>query len=181
MKWSVSRLKSVKAGGLRLLLPLVAVLSLSAACSSDECLGNKNALPLAGFYSSTPDPQVISLDSLSVYGIGAPGDSVLHDSVRSLAETYLPFRIDTDSTKYVIKYLQQPLGRLGVADTILFRYDIVPMFVSVACGAMYEYRNVKVTYTTNILDSVTCPSGDITNEAAENIKIYFRVSNEENR
>ncbi len=164
------------------MLVVAAVVIMAAtvgACSSDECYGNKNALPLAGFYSSENTPQPISLDSISIYGIGAPGDSVLHDSVRSISESYLPFRIDADSTLYVIKYLQQPLGSLGIADTIIFRYDITPMFVSAACGAMYEYRNVRISHTSNILDSVVCTEGEITNLDTENIRIYFRVSNQE--
>ena len=169
MRW----LPAVAAAG------MMASLFFVSGCSSDECLGNKNSLPLAGFYASELSAEQITLDSLTIYGIGAPGDSLLHDSVRSLAETYLPFRIDTDTTAYVIRYLQQPLGAYGVADTIVFRYDIVPVFVSAACGAMYEYHIRSISHTSYIIDSVTCPSGEITNLNSENIKIYFRVSSDE--
>lgn len=165
---------------LLLFLPVLIAGIAIVACSSDECLGNKNSLPLAGFYSSERTPGEISLDSVSIYGIGAPGDSVLHDSVRSLKESYLPFRIDSDTTVYVIKYLQGMLGRLGIADTITFIYDIRPMFVSTACGAMYDYKVKEIRHTDYIIDSVTCPSGEITNLNTENIKIYFRVSTSDN-
>ena len=110
---------------------MLAVVALSG-CSNDECLDNKNSLPLAGFYSSTTTPASISLDSISIYGIGAPGDSVLHDSVRGLSQSYLPFRIDEGTTRYVIRYLSGLLGRYGIADTITFEYDPVPFFVSSA-------------------------------------------------
>lgn len=106
---------------------MLAVVALSG-CSNDECLDNKNSLPLAGFYSSTTTPASISLDSISIYGIGAPGDSVLHDSVRGLSQSYLPFRIDEGTTRYVIRYLSGLLGRYGIADTITFEYDPVPFF-----------------------------------------------------
>lgn len=182
MRKSVSTVFRI-AGGMRVpvvLIPLaVGVVAGVSGCASDECLGNKNSLPLAGFYSSAPVPEAVTIDSLTIYGVGAPGDSLLHDSVRSLSETYLPFRIDADSTVYVIKYLQKPLGYYGVADTITFRYDIDPVFVSVACGAMYDYHIRSISHTSYIIDSVTCPTGEITNLNSENIKIYFRVSQEE--
>ncbi|MBD5358223.1 MAG: hypothetical protein HDR88_14730 [Bacteroides sp.] len=154
-------------------------LTLLASCSSGECLDNKNSLPLAGFYTSETTPQKITLDSISIYGIGAPGDSVLHDSVRNLSQSYLPFRIDQGQTKYVIQYLSGMLGRYHIADTITFNYDIVPWFVSAACGAVYYYDMTSIETTHNIIDSVTCPLGTIDNSDIENLKIYFRVNTSE--
>ncbi|MDE6143613.1 MAG: hypothetical protein K2F94_06020 [Muribaculaceae bacterium] len=152
---------------------------LMAACGSDECYDNKNSLPLAGFYSSSEEPVSISLDSVSVFGIGAPGDSVLHDSVSGLSQSYLPFRIDQGSTTFVIRYLQGMLGRYRVADTVSFNYEIEPWFVSSACGVVYDYKISSIETTHNIIDSVVCPSGVIDNVDSENIRIYFRVAIEE--
>lgn len=147
-----------------------------ASCASNDCYDNKNSLPLAGFYSSDSVPQAISLDSISIYGIGAPGDSILQDSVRTLSQTYLPFRIDQGETRYVIQYLGGLLGVYHIADTITFNYDIVPWFVSAACGAVYDYKITSIETTHNIIDSVTCPQGVIDNTDIENLKIYFRVA-----
>ena len=133
---------------------------------------------MAGFFSSTDTPEAITIDSLTIFGLGAPGDSILHDSVRSLDESYLPFRIDTPETTFVIRYLQGDLGRYHIADTITFRYDICPNFVSAACGVVYDYRMTEITTTHNVIDSVTCPSGIITNEDSQNLRIYFRVAEE---
>lgn len=165
--------------GLRL-LP-AAVLVCAAACTTDQCFDNRNSLPLAGFYSSEAVPQAISLDSVSIYGVGVPGDSVLHDSVRGLSQTYLPFLIGEGlkTTRYVIRYLQQPLGRYGVTDTITFSYNSQPEFVSSACGVVYYFEDVDITTTHMLIDSVTCPKGIITNEAIENIRIYFRVNTQD--
>lgn len=158
---------------------VMAAIMLLAGCSSDECYENKNSLPLAGFYSSDSIPKEISIDYVSIYGIGAPGDSVLHDSVSGLKESYLPFRIDQEQTTYVIQYLQGILGRLRVADTITFDYEIKPWFESKACGASYRYvmRNIHTTH--HVIDSVTCPTGEIDNKNAVNLRIYFRVAEEE--
>lgn len=157
---------------------IMAALLAMAGCANDECFENKNSLPLAGFYSSDSVPKAIVLDSISVFGIGAPGDSILHDSVAGLKETYLPFRIDTGETSYVIRYLSGLPGKLHIADTISFIYEIKPWFVSSACGAVYYYEIASIRTTKHIIDSVTCPQGVIDNKNAENIRIYFRVSTE---
>lgn len=159
-------------GPLLIIFPFLGVIS---GCATSECYDNQNSLPLAGFYSSAERPQAISLDSISILGVGAPGDSILQDSVRSLSEVYLPFRIDQNSTTYEIRYLAGLAGEYRVFDRISFNYDIVPMFVSAACGTVYYYKMNNIIYTTNFIDSVVCPKGVITNENIENLKIYFRV------
>lgn len=153
--------------------PLIAV---GVSCSNDECLDNKNSLPLAGFYSSDSVPKQVSLDQISIYGVGVPGDSVLHDSVKGLSQSYLPFRIDQNSTQYVIQYLTGLGGILRIRDTITFNYEIIPWFVSSACGTIYKYKMDTIETTHHFIDSVTCPGGTINNANIENLKVYFRVS-----
>lgn len=155
-----------------LLVPFV------VGCSTSECFDNQNSLPLAGFYSSTKDPKAISLDSITILGIGAPGDSILQDSVRTLSQVYLPFRIDQNSTTYQIRYLSGLAGMLRITDRITFNYDIIPMFVSTACGTVYYYKMTSIEHTDNFIDSVVCPGGEITNANIENLKIYFKTGEE---
>lgn len=160
-------------------LLIIAILtSLATGCANSECYDNQNSLPLAGFYSSEEFPVAISLDSISILGVGAPGDSILQDSVASLSQVYLPFRIDQNSTTYEIKYLAGLPGVYRMYDMITFNYDIIPMFVSSACGTVYYYKMTSIDYTKNFIDSVVCPKGEITNENIENLKIYFRVGTE---
>lgn len=158
------------------LLMLLIVIAGISGCTTNECYDNQNSLPLAGFYSSEETPQSISMSAITIYGIGAPGDSILQDSVNYLSEVYLPFRIDQESTSYVIKYLQGDLWKYDMADTITFNYDIVPWFVSTACGAVYDYKITNIETTHLFIDSVTCPTGEITNVNMENLKIFFRVN-----
>ena len=152
------------------------IFGVTVSCSTSECYDNQNSLPLAGFYSSSEVPVSISLDSISILGVGAPGDSILQDSVRSLSEVYLPFRIDQDYTTYEIRYLAGLAGYYRLHDFITFNYEIVPMFVSSACGTVYYYKMTSIEHTGNFIDSVTCPGGVITNANIENLKIYFRVA-----
>lgn len=154
------------------------VTSFVTSCSTSECYDNQNSLPLAGFYSSERNPQAISIDSISIIGIGAPGDSILLDSVKGISQAYLPFRIDQGSTTYEIRYLQGLAGMMHLSDIITFNYDIVPWFVSPACGAVYYYKMTSIETTHNFIDSVTCPLGEITNANIQNLRIYFRVETE---
>lgn len=160
------------------LLFLGLTVGFAGGCSTSECYDNQNSLPLAGFYSSQEVPVAIALDSISIYGVGAPGDSVLQDSVRNISEVYLPFRIDQNSTTYQIFYLSGLPGKYGIFDEITFNYEIVPMFVSSACGTVYYYKMTSIEHTDNFIDSVICPSGEITNANVENLKIYFNVGEE---
>ncbi len=149
------------------------------ACNNDECYDNRNALPLAGFYAYTTEKEgAVTIDSISVYGIGAPGDSILIDSARSVSQVYLPFRIDSDRTTYVIHYLQKALNPAFKHDTITFYYDTEARFVSAACGASYLYTIRDIATTHYQIDSVVCPLGYIDNANSQNLKIYFRTPKE---
>lgn len=161
------------------LLSTGAALPIITSCGNAECLENKNSLPLAGFYGSGPKPAKISLDSISILGIGVPGDSILQDSVRGLSQSYLPFRIDQGSTTYEIRYLFGDAGLLELNDVITFNYEIEPWFVSSACGVSYRYVMKSIETTHVFIDSVTCPGGVIDNADKENIRIYFRTSESE--
>jgi hypothetical protein len=149
------------------------------ACTTSECYENKSSLPLAGFYSSAASPKAISVDSITIFGIGAPGDSILLDSGRNVSSVYLPFRMNADKSEYVIKYLQKGINNDRLNDTITFEYDVVPWFVSDACGAIYRFEMKTINTTHHLIDSVTCPTMLIDNTNAENLRIYFRVSTEE--
>lgn len=155
------------------IITLFALLLTLAACS-DECTDNKNALPLAGFYSvSAPQTQVY-LQGVEVYGIGAPGDSIISEGAVSKDMVYLPFRIDSDTTAYAFRYSEAE-GSL-LPDTITFIYTRQPRFASAACGVSYLFEMRDIKYTRHLIDSVACPKGYIDNANIENLEIFFRVS-----
>lgn len=153
--------------------PLLVLASLFViACSNDECLENKNALPYAAFYTSQLEPASVALDSITVFGIGAPGDSILADTASNVSSIYLPFRIDSSQSSFVIRY--EALKSALNADTITFTYNAHPFFVSAGCGVSYQYEIKDITTTHLMIDSVRCPVGVITNVAGTNINIYFK-------
>lgn len=150
-----------------------------ASCSSNECYDNHSALPLASFYAY-PSMHGVSLQRLEIYGIGAPGDSVLY-APQSLSQAYLPFRLWQDTTQYVFAYMGElpdsivsEFPELVPRDTLTFVYKPKEWFVSPACGAMYFYDMDTVTHTSFLIDSVAY-NEVITNENTTNIKIFFRA------
>lgn len=157
-----------------ILLLAVILLVGVAACNSDEgCEGNTSSMPLAGFYSSQTK-KAITIDSLTVFGVGVPNDSLLLDTAQA-SQTYFPLDIEKTQARFVIRYDQQQLAALKLADTVTIDYSPRPYFHSEECGAMY-YFDVKGYRTTNVLiDSMQIITPVFDNTTAETIKIYFRT------
>ena len=150
-----------------LILVMTASLAVIAtSCNNDNCTGNGSAIPLAGFYNG--DKQV-SIASLTVYGIGAPNDSVIIDKT-SASSVYLPLRLSTNSCKYVFNYNTEGL----LNDTLSLSYDATPYFESHECGAMYRFKITSMEHTTHSIDSVRIPEPVITNADVVSIKIYVQ-------
>lgn len=158
---------------------MAGLMAATVSCSSSECYENHSAMPLADFYSMETFGKV-SVSGLEIYGVGAPGDSVLYSS-QTLSQAYLPFRLWSDTTTYVFAYK----GAFGGGennemddsfvprDTVRFVYKRQPWFVNPACGAMYYFDMDTVKYTTLLIDSIYVEPR-ITNENAANIKIFFK-------
>lgn len=167
---------------MRKLIPVIAGVIAAGAfwgCSTDECVQNKNALPYAGFYNSLDAEKSVSIDSLEVYGMNAPGDSILFSGRNAISKLYLPFRIDRDTTTYIFRYLHKELAAADIRDTVRFIYERNPRFVSSACGVSYVFDMVKIENSGVLIDSVVCPMNMIDNKDSENLRIYFRVATKE--
>ncbi len=144
----------------------VGLAAITSSCNNDNCIGNSTGIPLAGFYREN---KAVSINSLTVYGIGAPNDSVIIDKV-SAKNVYLPLRLSTSSCKYVFNYNTEGVGN----DTITLGYDAIPYFESHECGAMYNFRITSMEHTINAIDSVIISDPLITNADVVSIKIYLR-------
>ena len=150
--------------------------SLLTSCGTDECYDNRNSIPLAALYSSGPQMQQISIDSISVWGIGVPNDSMIMNVERNVKQINFPFRIDENESSFVIRYdaLKQQFPG-APDDTLSFNYEPVPVFESASCGVFYRFDNVRVSYTHHVIDSVACPLGYIDNAPQTNLQIFFRT------
>ena len=150
---------------------LVAGMFLSGCNSS--CTDNKSSIPLAGFYSYET-LQAITVNDISIGGVGAPNDSLLLEK-GSANKIYLPFRSGNTETSYMIRYESEELGGGELYDVIQFTYESIPYFASEECRAMYKYIISDVTHTNVLIDSVGLVTDEITNADIETIRIYFRT------
>lgn len=156
----------------------VACVAVMQSCNSVGCTDNKSSIPLAGFYSYeelTP----ITVNNVSIGGVGAPADSLLVDD-ESVSQVYLPFRADAGRSSFFIRYEDEALNYPELFDTITFNYTPIPYFASKDCGAMYRYRIDSYTYTRHLVDSVGLLTDVMTNADVETIRVYFRTRQPEN-
>lgn len=156
---------------LTLLIMAATLLSALSGCNTAGCTDNQTSVPLAGFYSYT-NGRAISIDSVQIGGVGAPGDSLLH-ARGSVSEIYLPLRPGRESTSFFFRYTNALLDSLGIADTLTFTYTTVPYFASEDCGAMYRYNITGVSHTSWLLDSVAVIDSAITNTDFQRIQLYY--------
>ena len=154
------------------------LLFVATACSSNTCRESISATPEATFYSSSTQ-ESISVDSLTVYGVGVPNDSaIIRNSLAS--QVYLPLRGNEEYCRFVFHYEQRALSDTRFNDTLTVHYRPVPKFTSVECGAMYFYEIYDCSSTTHLIDSVKLVNGDVSNVEAETVRIYFRTESDEN-
>ena len=55
-------------------------------CGSNGCVDNRSSIPLAQFYSYDAQETALSVDSISIFGIGQPTDSMLLDSAVAVTQ-----------------------------------------------------------------------------------------------
>lgn len=147
------------------------------SCNTDGCTENRSALPLMGFYTS-PGNKPLTLDSIDLGGVGAPHDSLLVKARTKVQKLYLPFRSTSPSTSFFIHYAYpaQGLDNPLFNDTITFHYSAEPYFASEECGAMYNYRIRRVTFTRHLIDSIGITDSLINNYDSERIRVYIRTA-----
>lgn len=128
-------------------------------CGSNGCVDNRSSIPLAQFYSYDAQETALSVDSISIFGIGQPTDSMLLDSAVAVTQVYLPLRFTQDSTQYVIHYRTARSFVSSVkTDTLTFVYRSYPISCQTLRGDVY-FVNRYVSVYTYILDSVSETSG----------------------
>lgn len=68
----------------------------------------------------------------------------------------------------------------AIADTLKFKYERIPYFVSEDCGAMYRYRVIEFESTHYMIDSIALVDSVITNVDRQTIQLYFRTQQPDN-
>ncbi len=154
-------------------------LSLLTACGESGCYENRSSIPQATFYAYNMPDRAIAIDSIEVYGVGHPTDSLLVEAGSGTSSLYLPFRSDADTTRYVIHYASQELADTANNDTLMFAYTRFPYFISGDCGVVFNYTITRFEYTCHLLDSAALVTAEVTNTEAEIVQLFYYVAIEE--
>ncbi len=149
--------------------------AMAVSCAGDGCTSGSSSTPRAGFYASATG-DAVSIDSISVYGVGVPGDSMLLKCAAKATQTYLPLRISQNSTAYVIHYDQKALSDTRYNDTLTLHYEATPHFESTECDVFYYFDITSLTCTNHLIDSVKLVYSHVNNIDAETMKIYFKTN-----
>lgn len=137
------------------------------SCTDNSCYDNGSALPLVRFYASGTTRQV-TVNGLTLRGLGAPGDSLLIDSTAT-SEVYLPLRATASNSQWVFDYP----GDTDLADTLTIAYEPIPYFAGAECGAMYNFQLTNVSCTHNVIDSVQVVKPLINNGTDVALRVFF--------
>lgn len=162
-------------GKILTVITLALILAALGACNTSGCMENQSAMPVGGFYSS--DDKAITIDSIQVWGVGSPGDSMLVDG--NAREVSLPLRATLPEVSFCIHYTQEALSSPLLNDTLTIAYTSTPHFVSEECGAMYFYSITGVSHTIHLIDSVRLEYPEVDNLDRETLRIYFRTETED--
>lgn len=153
----------------------VACTALLTGCNNTGCVDMRSAVPKADFYSFTTGNK-LTVDSIMITGIGAPGDSVLYGPGERLSSVFLPMPPTRNTVQWRFAYCSEELAALELADTLTMAFDRSEWFAGEECGAMYNYRITAVTCTRHLIDSVALIDSVVTNMDRPTLNIYFRTA-----
>ncbi len=146
-----------------------------ASCGGDGCNSKTTSIPTARLFSMSTKKMIL-VDSLTVYGIGAPGDSmILHNAYR-VSDIPMPFRYTAVSTQFVIHYEQKAISHPSFNDTLTFKYELVPIFDSSECGVIYAFDIVDYKCTKHLIDSISVPNKRVTNVSTVSVMLYMHTA-----
>ena len=163
-------MKSVK-----ILAILMLVIMAMMGCESG-CYENRTSLPQAALYAYNKPDNTITIDSISVYGIGQQSGAMIVDCGRRISSFALPFRIDADTTQFVIRYDAKALANQHISDTLTIAYERYPHFISADCGVAFNYIIEDFHYTTHMLDSAALMVDEVTNIEEQTLRLYYYVA-----
>lgn len=158
----------------KFLLPtFVALLTLSiVGCGNTGCQETISVNARCSFYGKS-DRRPFTFDSITVYGIGASGDSILYRRATGQSFVKLPLRKLTGESAYVFHFQGAGGGVIDQRDTLHLYHENINHFISEDCGAVVRHRVDSLSYTRHYLDSLVVAKPSIINLDEENIILLF--------
>lgn len=144
------------------------------SCGDSDCSLSTSSYARFDFLDSKTHKTVTLTNGATITGMITTDGSLLIDTLFNQAQTYMSVPLSyTNQTTYVMHYSET------LRDTIRLTHQNIPFVGDIECGSMMFYKVEQLSYTTNVLDSVTLVNPDINNEEKRNFNIYYRTADDE--
>mgnify|MGYP006916117661 FL=1 len=162
------------------ILMLGCITGIVCSCAEDDdCSGNARQMLTANILTviSTDSAQwetPYTLDVLNIYAFGT--DSIIDNDDTNVSSLSLPLRTNVEETTLVFSYVlrsEDTSPQDYDKDTIVFRHENTPYFLTLDCNFVVKQRLTDLQYTTHVLDSIVIVNPTASNDGTENIKIYY--------
>lgn len=162
------------------ILMLGCITGIVCSCAEDDdCSGNARQMLTANILTviSTDSAQwetPYTLDVLNIYAFGT--DSIIDNDDTNVSSLSLPLRTNVEETTLVFSYVlrsEDTSPQNYDKDTIVFRHENTPYFLTLDCNFVVKQRLTDLQYTTHVLDSIVIVNPTASNDGTENIKIYY--------
>ncbi|MDB5201982.1 MAG: hypothetical protein JWQ27_1391 [Ferruginibacter sp.] len=121
----------------------------------------------AGFYKANSFPEVKrAASNFTITNLNS--NTVIYNQFANLTDFYLVLDPTRDTAKYAFR-----VNGISQADTISFVYQTTTKAISLECGSVKVHRLTSVYATSNTIDTIKLVNPEVTNDLAENIRIYF--------
>jgi hypothetical protein len=144
---------------------LLFIVVLFSSCLNQESCQDITSVPVRMSFHRTPgtQPTVVSIDSLTIYGLG--NDSIIYNNQKNVRRVELPLDSRQDSCAYVFEFP-------ALKDTVWFFYQRDPVLISMECGFVHHYQITEVRHTGHFIASTEIIEESVTSNMNEHIKIY---------
>ena len=145
---------------------LLCVFMFTTGCMQEELCEDVTANPLrVGFYRSDNGDKVpVSLDSLSVIGLGH--DSFLYEKIYNVGMIELPLNVLTDSCGFVLSFHEN-------TDSLKVYYERNLSLVSLECGFVTFFIIKDIKVTNNAIQTFVIESYNVTNINEQHLQIFI--------
>jgi hypothetical protein len=149
----------------KLIIYIVTAFLLISCTSSEECRESLSVNLVAGIYKvNNTTTSSLSVDSIWLNGLAK--DSFLMKNKKSVKTLNMPLNPAGFITTYQVRFN-------NITDTITVLYATNnAYFISLACGCIATQQIDEIISSTNFIDSVQIINRDVTNQNAENIRIF---------
>ncbi len=150
---------------MKIFVSFLAFLLLSMAACREECHYKPRSYAGVEFFSIVDGTVVeAGVDLSELKGLGRE-DSLLYSNRPNIRSLSLPMNGMSEETGFIFVFEEH-------IDTVWFRYEVVPFFLSQECGFILNFELTEALHTTAGIDSVVIVTRKITSFDDKNIRIY---------